>query len=145
MGGVLVGHDDDPLALPFAPGALLHAAHRHWLGFDLDPGGLDVPVHGFATDGRREVRPHRPPSGLALHLSGADGAVRITADTPSDEDGPAGSPYVDDEYERGTDVVTEPDTGPVSLTARRVHGAARRAASLIARGARELGGRRGRR
>ena len=140
----LVGHADDPLALPFAPEALLHAAHRHWLGFDLDPGGLDVPVHGFATEGRREVRPHRPPSGLALHLSGPEGAVEIAADPPTPDDEGGDSPYVDDEYERGTEVATAATGGPVSLVARRVRGAARQAATVVGRGVRALRDRRGR-
>ena len=103
----LDGADDTPLALPFSPTALLHAAHRDWLGFDLDPGGLDVPVHGFATDGRREVRQHTPPVGPALHVVGAPGRADLHAATLRHADaaagGPtrdAGSPYVDDDYER---------------------------------------------
>ena len=99
----------NPLALPFSPSSLLHAAHRDWLGFDLEPGGLDVPVHGFATDGRREVRQHTPPAGPALHVAGMPGRAELHAASRraagSDEDGgPAGvgaaSPYEDDDYER---------------------------------------------
>lgn len=102
----LPGHDDVPLALPFAPSALLHAAHREWLGFDLDPGGLDVPVHGFATDGRREVRQHRPPAGPAVHVVGGASRAELHAATlenarkTSHTRGTPGSPYEDDDYER---------------------------------------------
>lgn len=108
---------DNPLALPFSPSSLLHAAHRGWLGFDLEPGGLDVAVHGFATDGRREVRQHTPPVGPALHVAGMPGraelhaAARRAAGADPDGDDPAGdgvtgraagasSPYADDDYER---------------------------------------------
>lgn len=68
----LEGAENNPLALPFSTSALLHAAHRDWLGFDLEPGGIDVPVDGFATDGRREVRQHTP-SGPAGHLAAGPG------------------------------------------------------------------------
>src|SRR5699024_8371735 len=40
----LEGPGDNPLALPVSASALLHEAHRDWLGFDLERGGLDVPV-----------------------------------------------------------------------------------------------------
>lgn len=100
--------DDTPLALPFSPSSLLHAAHRDWLGFDLDPGGLDVPVHGFATDGRREVRQRTVPTGPALHVVGSPGRAELHAanmrDVPKGgarHDGDRSSPYVDDDYERG--------------------------------------------
>ena len=102
----LTEHADDPLALPFAPEALLHAAHRDWLGFDLEPGGLDVPVHGFATDGRREVRQHRPPTGPAVHLMGGPGRAELHAAAQRDAargsagSGDPSSPYEDDDYER---------------------------------------------
>lgn len=107
----LEGADDNPLALPFSSSSLLHAAHRDWLGFDLKPGGLDVPVDGFATDGRREVRQHTPP-GPALHVADGPGRAEQHAaarrDAGSDDDdadgtrtGRAGaSPYDDDDYER---------------------------------------------
>ena len=112
------GAADNPLALPFSPSSLLHAAHRDWLGFDLEPGGLDVPVHGFATDGRREVRQHTPPAGPALHVVGMPGraelhaASRRASSRAAAEDGDDGtvadggraagasSPYEDDDYER---------------------------------------------
>ena len=70
---------DNLLALPFSPSSLLHAAHREWLGFDLEPGGLDVPVHGFATDGRREVRQHTPLAGPALHVVGMPSRAELHA------------------------------------------------------------------
>lgn len=100
-------HESTPLALPFAPTALLHAAHRDWLGFDLDAGGIDVPVHGFATDGRREVRQHRPPEGPAVHVVGSPGRAELhaanlrdaAASSPSGGGRPS-SPYEDDDYER---------------------------------------------
>ncbi|KAA0916925.1 hypothetical protein [Dietzia sp. ANT_WB102] len=102
---------DNPLALPFSPSSLLHAAHRDWLGFDLEPGGLDVPVHGFATDGRREIRQHTPLAGPALHVVGMPGraelhaAARRAAGSGPDTDASgrfanASSPYADDDYER---------------------------------------------
>lgn len=104
----LDGADDTPLALPFSPSSLLHAAHRDWLGFDLDPGGLDVPVHGFATDGRREVRQRTVPTGPALHVVGSPGRAELHAANMRDattggggHDGDRSSPYVDDDYERG--------------------------------------------
>ena len=100
----LEGADDNPLALPFSSSALLHAAHRAWLDFDLERGGLDVPVDGFATDGRREVRQHTP-TGPAFHLAGMPGraernaaARREAGDDPDDVAGD--SPYDDDDYER---------------------------------------------
>lgn len=101
------GADDTPLALPFSPSSLLHAAHRDWLGFDLDAGGLDVPVHGFATDGRREVRQRTAPTGPALHVVGSPGRAELHAAGMRDRtagdagaDGDRSSPYVDDDYER---------------------------------------------
>lgn len=105
----LEGTDDNPLALPFSASALLHAAHRDWLGFDLEPGGVDVPVDGFATDGRREVRQHTPPPGPALHLADGPGRAEQHAaaqrDAGADDDSGASgrrasSPYYDDDYER---------------------------------------------
>lgn len=124
----LTGHDDDPLALPFAPEALLHAAHRDWLGFDLDPGGLDVPVHGFATDGRREVRQHRPPAGPAVHLMGGPtraelhAAAQREAGRAPGRRGHPSSPYEDDDYER---TPAAPHPGGSAL------GSFRRAASAL--------------
>lgn len=95
---------DTPLALPFAPLALLHAAHRDWLDFDLHPGGLDVPVHGFATDGRREVRQRSAPTGSAVHVVGSPGRAELHAANQREASGRKGgdssSPYVDDDYER---------------------------------------------
>lgn len=49
--------------LPFDPEEMVDAASHHWLGFGLED-GPEVPVVGFATDGRRGVReedamPHR--------------------------------------------------------------------------------------
>lgn len=100
----LEGADDNPLALPFSSSSLLHAAHRAWLDFDLEPGGLDVPVDGFATDGRREVR-HHIPSGPAFHLAGMPGRAELNAaarrDAGADHSGERrNSPYDDDDYER---------------------------------------------
>ena len=105
----LEGADDNPLALPFSASALLHAAHRAWLGFDVKVGGVDVPVDGFATDGRREVRQHIPPRGPALHLAAGPGRAELHAaaqrDAGVDDDSGApgrraSSPYDDDDYER---------------------------------------------
>ncbi len=119
--------DDNPLALPFSPASLLHAAHRDWLGFDLDPGGLDVPVHGFATDGRREVRQHTPPVGPALHVVGTPGRAELHAANrreagPDGRDHNPSSPYVDDDYERAqsTRAVARPSPSRAAGTARRV-------------------------
>ena len=142
----LTGHDDDPLALPFAPEALLHAAHREWLGFDLEPGGLDVPVHGFATDGRREVRQNHPPTGPAVHVMGGPGraelhaAARREADGRPDTGHPS-SPYEDDDYERspatGRPAPRADDATSGSGTFRRLAGsvgsAVRRGAGLLSR------------
>src|SRR5699024_7449355 len=70
------------------------------------PGGLDVPVHGFATDGRREVRPHRPPEGQAIHVVGAPGRAELhaanlrKAEASSSSGARPSSPYEDDDYER---------------------------------------------
>lgn len=106
----LDGGTDNPLALPFSPSSLLHAAHRDWLGFDLVPGGLDVPVHGFATDGRREVRQHTPLAGPALHVVGMPGRAELHAaarraagggpDADAAERANTSSPYAEDDYER---------------------------------------------
>lgn len=99
----------DPLALPFDPAELLHAAHTFWLGFELSPEGLDVPVLGYATDGRREVRATHPPTGPAMHLTGEAGHAEIAAADVADVGGSsvagaggaaAGSPYSHDDYER---------------------------------------------
>ena len=100
----LEGADDNPLALPFSSSSLLHAAHRDWLGFELKPGGLDVPVDGFATDGRREVRQHTPP-GPAMHVTDGPGRAEqhAAAQRDADDDSAdrrAPSPYDDDDYER---------------------------------------------
>lgn len=40
--------------LPFTPADLVADAHRHWLGFDVTRTGIDIPVTGFAVDGRPE-------------------------------------------------------------------------------------------
>ena len=138
----LTGREDDPLALPFSPDALLHAAHREWLGFDLDPGGIDVPVHGFATDGRREVRQHRPPVGPAMHLTGAAGRAEIHAEATrargsDDRTAGARSPYADDEYERA-DPAANRGPGALVDAVTRARGVAGRGASLLGRGVRGL-------
>lgn len=111
---------ETPLALPFSPTALLHAAHRDWLGFDLDAGGLDVPVHGFATDGRREVRQHRPPEGPAVHVVGSPGRAELHAanlrDAAAASRNDAGhrfSPYEHDDYERLPAAVANRVRGPL--------------------------------
>lgn len=101
----LEGADDNPLALPFSSSSLLHAAHRAWLDFDLEPGGLDVPVDGFATDGRREMRPHTPPPGPTFHVASGSGRAEMNAAArrdagPDDDAGAGDSPYYDDDYER---------------------------------------------
>ena len=137
----LTGHADDPLALPFAPEALLHAAHRDWLGFDLDPGGLDVPVHGFATDGRREVRQHRPPVGPAVHLMGSPGRAELHAAAQREARGSgddarrASSPYEADDYERAPLAAQGGGTalGAFRRVAGAVGGAVRRGADAAAR------------
>jgi hypothetical protein len=135
---------DSPLALPFSPSSLLHAAHRDWLGFDLEPGGLDVPVHGFATDGRREVRQHTPPMGPAVHVVGSPGraelyaAARRDAGADGDRGGDRSHPYVDDDYERAplTPAVARA-ASPLSTAVRRAAGAAgaavRRAGAAVNR------------
>lgn len=145
----LEGADDNPLALPFSSSSLLHAAHRAWLGFDLEPGGLDVPVDGFATDGRREVRQHTPP-GPALHLAEGPGRAELhaaarreagssddTADGARTDRG-AASPYDDDDYER---LPSSPSGGSggglrglVGGVAGRVGDAVRRGTDSIRRG-----------
>ncbi|MDX2356812.1 DUF6928 family protein [Dietzia sp. PP-33] len=128
----LEGADHTPLALPFSPSSLLHAAHRAWLGFDLDPGGLDVPVHGFATDGRREVRQRAAPTGAALHVVGAPGRAELHAANQRGgrgDDAAAGgnpsTPYADDDYEQA------PFTRAVARVSNPAGGAARRAAGLL--------------
>lgn len=124
----LDGADDTPLALPFSPSSLLHAAHRAWLGFDLSPGGLDVPVHGFATDGRREVRQRTAPTGTAVHVVGSPGRAELHAANQRDartwnRGGSPSSPYVDDDYERAQLVpAVARASSPVSGTVRRVAG-----------------------
>lgn len=134
--------ENTPLALPFSPTALLHAAHREWLGFDLDAGGLDVPVHGFAMDGRREVRPHRPPEGRALHVVGSPGRAELhaanqresAASSSRGKNGRRFSPYEDDDYERlpfasAADAVR----GPLSKVAGTVGDAVRKGADSVSR------------
>lgn len=140
----LEGHEGDPLALPFSPDALLHAAHRTWLGFDLDPGGLDVPVNGFATDGRREVRQRTRPTGPAMHLAGAAGRAEIHAERERgrEERRPVpGSPYADDEYERTPGAAPARTSGALDSAARTARTVAGRAADLAGRGARAVRGR----
>lgn len=135
----IADEDSTPLALPFSPTALLHAAHRDWLGFDLSPDGLDVPVHGFATDGRREVRQHRPPEGQAVHIVGSPGraelhaanlrdakAARARGDRPS-------SPYEDDDYERLPFAPGGALGGPLRRFAGTVGDAVRRGADSVSR------------
>lgn len=126
---------DDPLALPFSPAELLSTAHESWLGFELSPDGLDVPVLGYATDGRREVRAEHPPAGRAMHLSGAAGHAEIAeeADSPTSEDEDA-SPYEHDDYERAVTAKEQ----PVRESARAAAEKAREAGSMAARGARKL-------
>lgn len=133
---------DTPLALPFSPTALLHAAHRDWLGFDLDAGGLDVPVHGFATDGRREVRQHRPPEGPAVHVVGSPGRAELHAANLRDaaassslgDDTRRVSPYEDDDYERLPFAsAASAVRGPLSRLAGTVGNAVRRGADTVSR------------
>lgn len=141
----LANDDDNPLALPFAPEALLHAAHRYWLSFDLEPGGLDVPVHGFATDGRREVRRPSPPTGPALHVAGspgradlharqqeAEGSSSSSASSRGRGDSPY-SPYVDDDYERipFASAAAEAVRGPLGRLAGTVGDAVRKGADTV--------------
>lgn len=52
-GGELFGRG---VVLPFIPAELINAAVTEWLGFDPHGSGPDVPVAGFATDGRPEAR-----------------------------------------------------------------------------------------
>lgn len=127
---------DTPLALPFSPSSLLHAAHRDWLGFDLEPGGLDVPVHGFATDGRREVRQHTPPAGPALHVVGMPGRAELHAANrrvtgPEEGEPNSSSPYADDDYERA-----HLSRAVARASSTRAAGSARRVASLVGDGVR---------
>lgn len=132
-------HESTPLALPFSPTALLHAAHRDWLGFDLDPGGLDVPVHGFATDGRREVRQHRPPEGQAIHVVGAPGRAELhaanlrKAEASSSSGARPSSPYEDDYYERLPFSAAGAVGGPLRRFAGTVGDAVRRGADSVSR------------
>lgn len=130
------------LALPFSPSVLLHAAHRDWMGFDLDPGGLDVPVHGFATDGRREVRQHRPPTGPALHVVGSPGRAELHAANLRESAGSSSSsgrgrrfsPYEDDDYERLPFASAAGAVrGPLSRLAGTVGDAVRRGADSVSR------------
>ncbi|MDV8001013.1 DUF6928 family protein [Rhodococcus sp. IEGM 1408] len=132
---------DNPLALPFSPSSLLHAAHRAWLGFDLEPGGLDVPVHGFATDGRREVRQHTPPVGPALHVVGMPGRAELHAANrreagSGDRDDNPSSPYVDDDYERA-----QFTRAVARASSSRAAGTARRVATLVGDGVRDAAAR----
>lgn len=138
----LENDDDNPLALPFAPEALLHAAHRDWLSFDLEPGGLDVPVHGFATDGRREVRQPSPPTGPALHVAGSPGRAELHARQQEAEGSSSGgrrdSPYEDDDYERipfaaAASSAAEAVRGPLGRLAGTVGDAVRRGADSVSR------------
>lgn len=131
--------EDTALALPFSPTALLHAAHRDWLGFDLDPGGLDVPVHGFATDGRREVRQHRPPEGPAVHVVGSPGRAELhaanlrEAAAARDRGERPSSPYEDDDYERLPFGSGGAVRGPLRALAGTVGDAVRRGADSVSR------------
>ncbi|MEH6380457.1 MAG: hypothetical protein V7768_01885, partial [Dietzia cercidiphylli] len=130
---------DTPLALPFAPSSLLHAAHRDWLGFDLSPGGLDVPVHGFATDGRREVRQRTAPTGAAVHVVGSPGRAELHAANTRDAGAGSGggspsSPYAEDDYERG------PLVPAVARASSPVAGAVRRIAGVVGDTVRRAGG-----
>ena len=131
---------DTPLALPFSPSSLLHAAHRDWLGFDLEAGGLDVPVHGFATDGRREVRQHTPPIGPAVHVVGSPGRAELHAANLRHTDADGGetsgrgsSPYVDDDYERVPSASGGVGGGRLRGVAGAVGDAVRRGADALAR------------
>ncbi len=145
----LEGAHDNPLALPFSSSSLLHAAHRDWLGFDLERGGLDVPVDGFATDGRREVRPHVTP-GPALHL--ADGSGRAeqyaAAQREGEFDGADDSSYYDDyEPTSSTSPAGSPGGGLRGLAgglASRVGDAVRKGSYSIRRGADPSARKRGR-
>lgn len=133
------GADDTPLALPFSPSSLLHAAHRDWLGFDLSPGGLDVPVHGFATDGRREVRQRSAHTGAAVHVVGSPGRAELHAATrrdshPASRDAGSSSPYADDDYERA------PLVPAVARASSPVTGAVRRIAGVLGDTVRRAGG-----
>ena len=126
---------DDPLALPFSPAELLSAAHEAWLGFELSPDGLDVPVLGYATDGRREVRAEHPPAGRAMHLSGEAGHAEISAEKAEPEAADSsGSPYEHDDYER----VAGAREQPVRESARAAAEKAREAGSMAARGAKRF-------
>ena len=134
------GASDTPLALPFSPSSLMRAAHRDWLGFDLDPGGLDVPVHGFATDGRREIRRRSPRSGPAPHLVGAPGraeahsaSLRDAGANTGGEGGDQSSPYIDDDYERFPPGSRRPGGSIVTGFAGIVGDAVRRGASAASR------------
>ena len=144
---------DTPLALPFAPSSLLRAAHRDWLGFDLEPGGPDVPVYGFATDGRREIRRHDPRTGPAAHLTRSRGRADVHAEAlreggglgegagggEADADHHRFSPYVEDDYERLSPGTRSPGGGRLADLAGAVGDAVRRGAAAASR---RWGGRR---
>lgn len=128
----------DPLALPFDPAELLHAAHTFWLGFDLSPDGLDVPVLGYATDGRREVRSAAPPAGRAMHISGASGHAEISApaEPVAAQQESAQSPYAHDDYERAVPPATQPARTVVKAAWAKAREAGSVAGSLAAQGVR---------
>lgn len=125
---------DDPLALPFSPAELLSTAHTEWLGFELSPDGLDVPVLGYATDGRREVRAAHPPTGPAMHLSGDAGHAEIEEQGDSAAGGAseetASSPYAHDDYERAAAAKEQ----PLRESARAAASRAKEAGGIAARG-----------
>ena len=129
----------DPLALPFDPAELLHAAHSFWLGFELSPEGLDVPVLGYATDGRREVRATHPPAGPAMHLTGESGQAEI-ADTasqaPEVDATVSGSPYSHDDYERSTLATTSEDAPAARSAWQKIRQAGAATGAMAAHGVR---------
>lgn len=136
----------DPLALPFDPAELLHAAHTFWLGFDLSPDGLDVPVLGYATDGRREVRATTPPAGPAMHISGEAGHAEIAArPEPARDSGEASSPYAHDDYERAVAPAEHPARTSAKAAWAKVREAGSVAGSMAAQGVRAARSRFGRR
>ena len=72
--------------LPFVPAELAHAVASEWLGFDPTDPGPDIPVSGFAVDGRKVP--------IATHVSAAGQRVVHDDATPSSE-----SSFDYDDYE----------------------------------------------
>lgn len=105
--------------LPFVPAALAHAVITDWLGFDPADPGPDIPVSGFAVDGRKVP--------IAAHVSTAGQRVLAT-----DTNHQASDSFDYDDYE---DHYAD-DTGDLRSDVRR---AGQRAAGLGARFGKAVG------